>query len=879
MPHPHGSYSSINITTLKTNNNVSTPVTNLKIMKGNSIVKTIKSNNNKYSFDLSFSSPGTYKYSLVQNTNVSGLSNVIYNIDKSEVYLDVVVKVSGNKLVASSKLSKGMFTNKISVNYSEISVPIKVKINSSVTGNIDVPETVALISGNGISKNVTSNNGYYNYSLKTNSPGTYTYKIKQKNLNNSDFESSIDSSTIIATVTVTSNNNVLNYSVSYSKSTFNNSYVVYDPVNISMIANINTNKNDDSVNDAITTADLRDSNNNIIKSAESQNGKYVFSNIQLSEEGNYQYTIIQRQQTINLGSNISYVIDDSVISVNVNVYRNNSQLKAKITYNKNNESDNSFNNNINVTYSNITINPTFVIDNIISDGAVKDINLSASIYLNNNKISTVNESNNSYVFNLNFDTPGIYEYIVKQDNSGTFKNGDNISTIDTDSKKFVVTVKSTNAILSATTKYEYDNDLSFSNYFTKKEKVLSVPLQIGINNKKLNPNAKVISTTAVLSTINENGSDETIEKVNSNEGKYVFNSIEIVSEGTYVYKVSQEKAGKKVNGKYISNISKNVIDIIIKVKKDKNNNFTYNIENNDEVFENTYDIVYEPIKVPLQINIPNIQNFDKIKNKVIISDGSKVVDSIKINSSNLISNKVELNKVGEYIYNIYQTKPYNYVLDGNSFAIDSKAIVAKVNVVADENDNLQYSVSYDNSNTASFDDNSSATDDLKSTIVNIPFDININSNSGKIDSLGVEATIYENDSPIETVSNNSGSYSFNDINISEVGKYTYTIKQSPIESDDWVIDDSVLTVNVDAYNDDFGNIQYNIEYENDVSSFTNDSLVDVYSYGDEIITDVPDTSLFINKYTVIISIILVISGVYIINKNIKKNKSDSNVSL
>lgn len=857
------------IVTNKSNNDVSIPKTKLKIYKDGKVLKTVDSNNNKYAFSIVVSSPGVYKYKLVQEDIVdSGIYK--YTIDKSEIYLEITAKIVGNKLVCSNNFVKRNFINKINIVYPELTIPLSFKINSNVSGNIVVPETMAVINGSGFSEDVRSNNGYYTYNVKVKKEGQYVYSISQKNINNVDYQYDIDSNRIVATVNVSAVGDHLSYSINYSRPEFNNSYKEYDLVNLKFSVSITTVKNEQNIDTANTTAYLYDSNNVLLKTSSSDN-LYVFDNISVSSAGNYQYRIVQKAEMINLGSNIDYVLDNKEIFVNVNVTNQNGNLRAKINY-----SDIGFTNTVNVNYSEVIARPRINVQSVMNDGVIKNVEEKASIYTvdGNTKIATVNNYNDAYTFNIPISQPGDYEYIIKQDDSGVQETSDNITFIDDDIKRVTIHCAYANNTLNTNVDYNLDSQL-FTNYFLTKEKVLNVPLKIDINNNLSNQRINIPTTTAVLSELNDNGVYENIDTVNSVDGSYNFNNIYIVDEGTYIYKITQKNSGKSKNGIYDYNISDEDKIIIVEVFKEQNGNLNYTIKGDYNSFENSYGIIYDPIVIPFSFNISD-NNFDilnGLQNRLIIANDVQVVDSLTVSSPIVTSNKVQIDKEGEYKFKIFQSKPYNYIKNIFSHSFDSMIIEATVNVIADDNNKLTYTISYSDLNAHTFTNVHTQSDSEESDMINVPIDIDVFSNSKDIGNLNMKATIFENGLPFETVINDNNEYSFTGINIVSPGVYVYTIKQVPISNDDWNIDDQIITVNVEVYNDDDGHLKYNISYVDDISSFTNNDLnvvldgsddLSVASSNDEVIDNVPFTSLFKGKLLIIVGFVLVGIGYGII---------------
>lgn len=145
---------------------------------------------------------------------------------------------------------------------------------------------------------------------------------------------------------------------------------------------------------------------------------------------------------------------------------------------------------------------------------------------------------------------------------------------------------------------------------------------------------------------------------------------------------------------------------------------------------------------------------------------------------------------------------------------------------------------------------------------------------------------------ITEISESKGKYKYSKLSFDELETYHYTIQQKttmdnpqnityeiddtilhvtiqqlPYNSSKWDIDDSTLNVEVEAYEDEDGMVQYYVEFVDQRNAFTNidDTIEDDKSSEDEI--SVPQTLFNKNQWIIIIGFIMLLSGTAIIYKN------------
>ena len=902
---------SISIITSKSGNNIMTPLTKLKVFRANgSFATAVNSSNGKYNFNISISSPGTYRYKLFQE-DINNNSKYKFNIDSRQVDLKIVAKVVNNQLVCTSTLEKKVsFINKIA--YNSINILLSVPIVSSVgTGmqihsannlsnsnvlnkinrhlgdsNFQIPTTNAVFSDSSTTNSIESLNDAYNQSVSIDKPGVYKYYFRQSNLSNNNYDYSIDSNKVEATVNVEDTGEELEYSVTYNPSSFSNIYRNYNISNLRFAVPINTIKNEINVDEPIMTAYLYNSNNELIGTSSSKY-LYEFSNIGVSSPGTYTYRIVQNNTIPDLGNNIDFVLDTKEIIVTVIVSNDGS---VNISY-----SDDGFNNTIGVNYAPTVATPKVYLNNQVSDSVVDSNLLGASIYdENNQKVGSAIINGDEYDFSIPVTSPGLRNYTIRQDNAGVQNTDDQVNFIDDDSIDITINTIYDDNQLKPNIDYKLSSQ-TFSNNFLKKGNELSVPFTASIVNSLSSNRINVPITTAVLSELDEDGNYVEIERVNNSGDSYNFSSLLFSEEGIYTYRITQLNNGYSHNDLYDSYISDVENYIIINVSKNSDDKLSYSIDGDNSPFENIYEVLYDPINISLSVNINdnNISLCNSLPNRVVLTDSLQVISSKLIDSSSITFDDVVINKEGEYLYNIYQIKPHNYYSDGYDHYFDTSVISVRVVVVANDNNQLTYTAYYNDSldiQTLSNSHNISSNEGTN--IVNIPISINIFSNSRKMKEFKTKATIFENGLPVETVLSDNEEYDFSNINITDAGSYVFTVKQVPVNDDDIYIDDSVITINVEAYYDG-GVLKYNISYlDND--SFSNIDLLALYTEDDEnfidngenpmgvvIIDNVPFTSLFKGKGAIIFGSLLIIGGYFmiryykkriIVEKGIQNNK-------
>ena len=868
------SYSgTIEIESIK-NDDFDTPSTYMDVYKNSNKITSIANNGKYYNYNFIFDKPGVYTYEFKQDRSVPGRGNISYELDQKIIVFTVKAYIKNNILVIEPKISSNSYKNKYTINYNAVNVPISVRIDSINNTSGSVPITKAVISGNGIKETIDSLDGYYKYNLSFKNTGTYTYTIKQNNISMDNIDCDIDNSKIVVTVNITKSNGVLVSNVSYSTNHYVNNYTEnVDPINLSFSVNIKTELEDDSLDVPVTKAKLYDSNNNEIKTVSSSKNKYSFGSIRIEEAGTYTYKIKQDLTVNSLNPSINYVLDEKEIIVTANIVPDgNGSLKANTSY-----SSGYFSNKVNINYIPIDTNISYDINNNISSDAVKNVDLSATIYSGSDTIKIVNENNNKYSFSLQFNKPGNYTYTIKQNDSGIRKRELYTASIDNDTKTFIVHVTSNNGVLNSSVEYKY-NDKSFENDFIKTSEVLKVPISVGINTTKLDEKAKAPITKAIISEKNDNDEYDNLETVNSNNGTYTFNNIEVVAEGYYTYKVSQLNSGNYKDSIYTYSIDSEEKLIQVVVYENSEGRLTYRIDSDDSPFENSVGIDYDPITIPISVNIntKNTDNLEYTAPKVIISDSVQVIEEKDANTANVTFSNVTVKKPGTYTYKIYQRKPYTYNSSSVEYDVDEKVINVEVTVTADSNNNLISTIKYNNSSDIqTFNNEYKTTASSDTSFVDTSVKVDIFSNNSNVKTIKTKATLFEDDIPIDTVENDNGSYEFNVKLISGDGNHNYTIRQVPYEDNEWSLDDTEISVELEPYTDDNG-IQYRVNYSNNVSSFTNlDGTVlrmEDEEDNDFVIYDVPNTGLKTSDISLIIGLLLVLVGGIILSKNLENYK-------
>lgn len=858
----------VKIKTTKSDSSVPIPVTQATLTKDSTTISTVNSNNNSYSFNVKVNAPGAYKYTIKQNTSITGQGIYSYNLDKSSINVTIVASIDGNKLVSKSTISKTTFTNKVTANYEEINIPISTKINTiKSVETIPTPTTKAIITKNNNTISVNNEGEYYNYTDKVNKPGTYTYTIKQKDISDTtDYVYDIDDKVITYTAVVSSANGSLSCTLTSDDDSFTNTVSLNDNVlNLTLAVLIDTELSK-GISTPTTQATL--SQNDItLQTVNSSKSKYTFKNIVIESPGTYTYKIRQTQVgTINSGK-YTYNYDGNEITVTIVATEVNDKLTSNITY-----STNKFNNSVQYNYDEISIPITTTIENDITDESIVPGPTSASIYLDDTKISTVNSSNYEYNFNVTVSSPGTYVYEIKQDNAGIHKTNDYNYSIDTDTKTCVVTVTAKENVLNYRIYYLY-SDSTFENTYTKTFEAISAPVSIDIITNKNKESLSTPTTTAVLSE-----DDNDIEEITSSNNKYTFTDLEFLVPGTYVYTIKQKNSGSTEDDKYKYNIDDRIVTVEIKVYAE-NSKLKYEIDYSEDSFVNDVSINYTPINIPLEANIVETKPDNLTTSTIaLISNDKQVLEKVESNNSKYQANKITVSDEGTYTFKIRQKKPYRRKRNGIARNLDSKTVTATVTVTA-VNDLLNYSISYDNN---TFNNTYTETNDTNDEYAEVPVVIEIFSNSRGVSDIDTQATIYENGIPIDTVNQENGSYSFEDLSL-EPGTHDFSIRQLESTNSEWEIDDEELNLTV-TVNDD---LTYSVQFRDDISTFTNldtnsvDTTVEDQNNNssnpanqDEIVS-VPNTARGLNVILILFGIISLISGIGIMYYNAKIEKGMS----
>lgn len=845
---------SIKIKTTKSDEYTPIPETTAILTKNNKTVDSTTSSSNKYQFKIKIKSPGTYKYIIKQDTSISGQGIYAYNLDKSDITVTIKATIDNNQLVCEKSISKNTFTNKIVTNYNEINIPISIKINTNKSSeSIPIPETTAVLTTGGKKHTLNSDTGYYNYTAKVKKPGTYKYVIEQDNLDNTDeYIYDIDNTVITYTAVVTSEDGTLKYTIITESDSFTNAISPNDNVlDLTISVHIKTELSNDAKTPQ-TTAELY-YNGDKIKEANSERKRYAFQNIRITEEGVYTYTIKQTVTGTVIDGHHQYQFDDSTITVTITVTTENERLKARTYY-----SNNNFVNTSTIVYDEISVPINININNDKDEPSIVIPETTASIYEDENKIATVNNSNDKYNFNIPMNAPGEHVYEIKQDNSGIAKKDDFNYYLDTDKKTCTVKVTSVNEELDYTVNCLY-NDKSFENTYVKKYDAISVPIDVDIITDKPKESIANPSTTAVLIE-----DDEEIEIASSDNNKYHFESLEFLTAGTFVYEIKQKNSGTITNGIYEYIIDEESIIVEIEVKVE-NSKLTYQILTENTSFNNQIITHYNPINIPISIDITDSNDRLEYSSSAIISDDNKVIESLEKNNHRYESNNITVSEEGIYTYKIRQKKPLVFKKSGIKKELDDNVITATVKVEA-VNDSLNYRINYDRN---SFNNTISSTEESDDESVKVPINIDIYSNSPNINNLDIQATLYEDNLPLETSSNNNSEYQFSELNLPK-GTYSYQIKQINPGADEWNIDEETLDLDI-TVNDD---LTYTVQFRNDVSSFTNidlktvDTTPEEQTEAYETVTGIPNTGINSNNIFKLLGLLLMTLGVIIFYKNI-----------
>ncbi|MBQ3435660.1 MAG: hypothetical protein IJH13_01415 [Bacilli bacterium] len=853
----------INIKTDKHQTSV-TPNTSATLYKSGVVIETKSNASDKYTFNIKVTEPGTYRYTIAQDTSITGNGNYSYELDDKTITLTIVATVENNNLVSTYSLSSNTFTNKVSYSYDNINIPIHTKIVTIKSlDTIPTPNTQATVVIGGNEENISNEGEYYNYTFRTNEPGVYKYIITQKNLDNDEYMYDIDDKRITYTIEVTDNNGTLQYTINPTSAQFNNEVSTSESINFSV--QINTSVSNSEIETPVSSATLY-RNNASLAQANSRSRKYTFNDIEITSPGEYVYTIKQDKNGKETIGNIDYYYDSKEIEVHVTATEGEGRLWLDISY-----SANVFENSITQNYDPISVPISLTIDNIKDNESLSVAETSAAIYQGDNKLQTVTSANEKYDFSVQIAKAGTYIYSIRQNNPGIHKEPTYSYTIDGDSKIVNVEVYEEDNVLKYRKSFRY-GDSTFENYYMKGFDAIAVPIEVNIVNDAPNPNINIPVTRASIYR-----DKEKIETVNSASNKYTFTPVEFLTEGEYDYQIKQEGYTSHINDTYEINMDDSEINVHISVFAE-GGKLKHNITYDSTEFNNKIIAHYTAVDVPLEVSIiDNYQGEEPIKSRAVLATNDKVLNTME-NEESKYKSSVSVDDTGTYTYKLYQQQPYHKTENNLVQDLDDKTITATIDVT-DNNGALSYNVRYDSN---SFNNNYTPTEAPNDPFVNVPVNINMFSNSGDIKDLNMQATLFENNIPIETVASESMGYAFKTLLLAP-GEYTYQVKQNEVESDNWYIDDQIIEVTI-TVNDD---LTYSLAFKDDISSFTNTN-VDVVdpTEEDEVIpddkendsnnkgnrgryenpltlSDVPDTASFASIVLKFLGVILILGGLYI----------------
>ena len=732
---------------------------------------------------------------------------------------------------------------------------------------IPTPNTQATAVIGGEEFDISNQGEYYNYTFTTNEPGEYKYIITQKNLDDDEYIYDIDDKRITYTIDVTDNNGTLEYTIDPTAAQFNNEVRTIESINFSV--QINTTVSNNNIDIPTSSATLY-KNNTPVAQVNSRSRKYTFSDIEITSPGEYVYTIKQDKNGTETTGNIDYYYDNKVIEVLVTATEGEGRLWLDIDY-----SANAFENSITQNYDPISIPVSLTINNIKDKDSLEVVETKAGLYQGDIKLQTVTSANEEYNFNIQIAKAGEYVYSIRQNEPGVHKEPTYSYSIDGDNKIVNIEVYEEDNVLKYRKSFKY-GDSTFENYYMKGFDAIAVPIGVDIVTSTPNPNINIPVTKASIYQ-----DEDKIETVNSANNKYTFTSIEFLTEGEYDYQIRQDSSNSHINDTYEINMDDNEINVHIRVFAE-NGQLNYETTYDSTKFNNEIIAHYTAVDVPLEVNIiDNYQGETPIKSRAVLATDDKVLDTME-NEESKYRSSVNVDDTGTYTYKLYQQQPYHKTEDNIVQDLDEKTITATVDVT-DNNGVLSYNVRYDSN---SFTNSYTQTEAPNDPFVSVPVDINMFSNSSDISALNMQATLYENDVPLETVSSEGLGYSFKTLLLAP-GEYTYQIKQNEVESDNWHIDDQIIEVTI-IVNDD---LTYSLAFKDDISSFTNTNI-DVVdpTEPDEVIpddtddsgdsdnngrkrdrnyenpltlSDVPDTASFVSIVLKFLGIILILGGLYI----------------
>ena len=433
----------------------------------NTLLKTVNSSNNMYSYSVTINKPGEYAYKVKQDRR--GL--VVF--DDCNVVMDSTSKVIRVKVIDDNGTLKpsiaydnadSKFVNEYSVIKQQVSVPISVGITTtkqkSKMPTLKTRATLYDKSGKKIETVESDNNNYKFSNIDFIKEQTTQYKIRQEIVGmekHGVYLYYYDSSEKNVVVKVYKQDNELKYDISYDDNDFNNTInIEYKPIYVSFTVNVNENnlkgnspasvsykkqstgsgikkmnnilKLDNSNESTVLTANLLN-DDEIISTATMSDGKYTFENVPIYDVGEYNFTIAQVQPYRFIEDGVETVLDTKTIDVDLNVVDVDDVLTVSSvdysdeefvnTYTEKKESDTEF----------ATVNISAEISSDSTD--ISSEKFRATLLENNVPVKTVYSENGIYKFEGLKLVKGTYNYKIKQvDDNDKFNIDTNILEVE-----------------------------------------------------------------------------------------------------------------------------------------------------------------------------------------------------------------------------------------------------------------------------------------------------------------------------------------------------------------------------------------------------------------------------------------------------------------
>jgi len=792
----------------------------LLLENGSEIGRVTNNENGNFVFDeIEFTVAGTYVYTVKEDLS-DKKDYIVYDESVFTVTVTVTDDGAGNlsKTVSYEKGGQAVSGIVFHNEYRPSAIGVTLEGTKVMTGRdpLDKEFTFLLsdIDGTALGSAQNAADGSFAFSpLSFTKAGTYVYVISEVVDASKDYIH-YDAYRTFVIVTVTDDGaGNLAASVAYQKGTsyvngilFQNAYNP-DPVFVSLrgsktmtVRNPKAGEFSFLLIDAATGETLQTVTNNA-------GGTFLFRDLEFDEKGVYTYVVKE-----SLSDRKGYVVyDESVYTVTVTVTDDNyGTLSYAVTYEKDGNPAQSmaFANEYKPAAATLTLSGTKTM-------TVRDPKSGEFSFLlvdsEGQTVATVkNGADGTFSFpTLTFSAAGTYTYTVKEDLTGKKEY------VVYDESVYTVTVTvtdDTEGVLSATASYRHNGASSagivFRNVYNPAETTAVISGTKHLEGRQLKAEEFLFVLTDSQGRVIES-------RKNDGQGNFSFSALTYSAAGTYVYTVTEDVSSKQDSVDYDAN----VYTVTVTVSDDGEGTLTASVayrKGNETAngisFTNTYnpDSIFVTLKgqKDLTFRSPKANEFS-----FILSDSTGTeIETVKNGADgSFVFRGIELKAKGVYTYTVKED-----LSDRKGYIVyDESVYTVTVTVTDDDNDGvLSYDVAYAKG-TASAQEIRFA-NEYKPTAATVTLE-GLKSMKYR-DPKDGEFTFLLLDSEGKTVSTgkngSDGKFSFASLVFSNVGTYTYTVKEDLSDKKDYIVyDETPVTVTVTVTDDTVGTLSAQVTYQ------------------------------------------------------------------